>query len=39
VIELFQDGGFFPVDLGALRDGRMQQFQAPLAGHDLIRLP
>ena len=37
---LFEDAGFFVVDLGGLRDGgRMQQFHGPLAGVDLIRLP
>jgi 8-hydroxy-5-deazaflavin:NADPH oxidoreductase len=40
VAALFEDAGFFVVDLGGLRDGgRMQQFGAPLAGHNLIRLP
>ena len=38
--ELFEDAGFFVVDLGGLREGgRMQQVGAPLAGHNLIRLP
>jgi 8-hydroxy-5-deazaflavin:NADPH oxidoreductase len=37
---LFEDAGFFVVDLGGLRDGgQMQQVGAPLAGHNLIRLP
>jgi predicted dinucleotide-binding enzyme len=37
---LFEDAGFFVVDLGGLHEGgRMQQFNAPLAGHNLIRLP
>jgi|SRR5690242_16675267 8-hydroxy-5-deazaflavin:NADPH oxidoreductase len=37
---LFEDAGFFIIDLGGLRDGgRMQQFRGPLAGVDLIRLP
>ena len=37
---LFEDAGFFLVDLGGLRGGgRMQQFHGPLAGLDLIRLP
>jgi predicted dinucleotide-binding enzyme len=37
---LFEDAGFFVVDLGGLREGgRMQQVGAPLAGHNLIRLP
>ena len=38
--ELFEDAGFFVVDLGDLREGgRIQQFGGPLAGHNLIRLP
>lgn len=37
---LFEDAGFFVVDLGGLREGgRVQQAGAPLAGHNLIRLP
>jgi 8-hydroxy-5-deazaflavin:NADPH oxidoreductase len=40
VVTLFEDAGFFVVDLGGLREGgRMQQVGAPLAGHNLIRLP
>jgi 8-hydroxy-5-deazaflavin:NADPH oxidoreductase len=40
VVALFEDAGFFVVDLGGLREGgQMQQVGAPLAGHDLIRLP
>jgi 8-hydroxy-5-deazaflavin:NADPH oxidoreductase len=40
VVALFADAGFFIVDLGGLREGgRMQQVGAPLAGHNLIRLP
>jgi hypothetical protein len=40
VISLFEDAGFFAVDLGGLREGgEMQQAGAPLSGHDLIRLP
>ena len=36
---LFDDAGFFVVDLGRLRDGgQMQQFGRPLAGLNLIRL-
>jgi predicted dinucleotide-binding enzyme len=36
---LFEDAGFFVVDLGGLREGgQMQQAGAPLAGHNLIRL-
>jgi 8-hydroxy-5-deazaflavin:NADPH oxidoreductase len=37
---LFEDAGFFVLDLGSLRQGgKMQQVGAPLAGHNLIRLP
>jgi hypothetical protein len=37
---LFQDAGFFTIDLGDLiTGGRMQQVGAPLAGPNLIRLP
>jgi 8-hydroxy-5-deazaflavin:NADPH oxidoreductase len=37
---LFEDAGFFVVDLGGLREGgRMQQLGGPLAGQNLIRLP
>jgi predicted dinucleotide-binding enzyme len=37
---LFEDAGFFVVDLGGLREGgQMQQVGAPLAGHNLIRVP
>jgi 8-hydroxy-5-deazaflavin:NADPH oxidoreductase len=37
---LFENAGFFVVDLGGLREGgHMQQAGAALAGHDLIRLP
>jgi 8-hydroxy-5-deazaflavin:NADPH oxidoreductase len=37
---LFEDAGFFVIDLGGLRaGGQMQQFGGPLAGHDLICLP
>jgi 8-hydroxy-5-deazaflavin:NADPH oxidoreductase len=40
VVALFGDAGFFVVDLGDLSEGgRMQQVGAPLAGHNLIRLP
>jgi hypothetical protein len=40
VAALFDDAGFFVLDLGGLRDGgKMQQVGAPLAGHNLIRLP
>jgi hypothetical protein len=37
---LFQDAGFFTIDLGELvTGGKMQQVGAPLAGANLIRLP
>jgi predicted dinucleotide-binding enzyme len=37
---LFEDAGFSVIDLGGLREGGlMQQVGAPLAGHNLIRLP
>jgi 8-hydroxy-5-deazaflavin:NADPH oxidoreductase len=40
VTALFQDAGFFTIDLGGLsRGGAMQQLGGPLAGLDLIRLP
>jgi 8-hydroxy-5-deazaflavin:NADPH oxidoreductase len=40
VSALFQDAGFFTIDLGDLVTGsRMQQVGAPLAGPNLIRLP
>jgi 8-hydroxy-5-deazaflavin:NADPH oxidoreductase len=40
IAALFEDAGFFALDLGGLREGgRMQQVGAPLAGHNLIRLP
>jgi predicted dinucleotide-binding enzyme len=40
VVQLFQDAGFFAVDLGELiAGGRMQQIGGPLAGLNLIRLP
>ena len=40
VIALFQDAGFFVVDLGDLITGsRMQQVGGPLAGVNLVRLP
>ncbi|MDX6628376.1 MAG: 8-hydroxy-5-deazaflavin:NADPH oxidoreductase [Gaiellales bacterium] len=40
VVSLFEDAGFFAIDLGGLREGgQMQQVRAPLAGHNLIRLP
>ena len=40
VVALFEAAGFFVVDLGGLRQGgEMQQVGAPLAGHNLIRLP
>ena len=40
VSTLFQDAGFFTIDLGDLvTGGKMQQVGAPLAGANLIRLP
>jgi predicted dinucleotide-binding enzyme len=40
VTALFEDGGFFTIDLGGLRrGGEMQQVHAPLAGVNLVRLP
>ena len=40
VSALFQDAGFFTIDLGDLvTGGKMQQVGAPLAGANLIRLP
>jgi predicted dinucleotide-binding enzyme len=40
VTALFEDGGFAIVDLGGLAEGgAMQQFQRPLAGINLVRLP
>jgi 8-hydroxy-5-deazaflavin:NADPH oxidoreductase len=40
VAALFEEAGFFVVALGGLREGGlMQQVRAPLAGHNLIRLP
>jgi predicted dinucleotide-binding enzyme len=39
VTSLFDDAGFFTIDLGALiTGGAMQQLGAPLAGVNLIRL-
>ena len=40
VSALFQDAGFFTIDLGDLiTGGEMQQIGAPLSGANLIRLP
>jgi 8-hydroxy-5-deazaflavin:NADPH oxidoreductase len=40
VVALFDQAGFFVIDLGSLRaGGQMQQFGGPLSGHNLIRLP
>jgi hypothetical protein len=40
VAALFDQAGFFVIDLGGLREGgRMQQAGAPLSGQNLIRLP
>ena len=39
VIELFDDAGFFPIDLGDLvTGGHMQQLGGPLPAHNLVRL-
>jgi len=38
--KLFDDAGFYAIDLGDLvTGGRMQQVRAPLSGVNLIRLP
>jgi 8-hydroxy-5-deazaflavin:NADPH oxidoreductase len=40
VVALFEDAGFYVIDLGDLAEGgRMQQVGAPLAGRNLIRIP
>jgi 8-hydroxy-5-deazaflavin:NADPH oxidoreductase len=40
VTKLFDDAGFFVIDLGDLADGgAMQQMRGPLSGVNLIRLP
>jgi predicted dinucleotide-binding enzyme len=40
VIKVFDDAGFFVIDLGDLTTGgRMQQVGGPLAGVNLLRLP
>jgi predicted dinucleotide-binding enzyme len=40
VVTLFEDAGFFVLDLGGLREGsRMQQVGAALAGHNFVRFP
>ena len=37
---LFEDAGFYVLDLGGLREGgQIHQFGGPLAGQNLIRLP
>jgi predicted dinucleotide-binding enzyme len=39
VMKLFDEAGFFTIDLGSLASGgAMQQFGGPLAGQDLVRL-
>jgi predicted dinucleotide-binding enzyme len=39
VVALFEEAGFFVVDLGGLREGgQMQQVGGPLNGQDLIRM-
>jgi 8-hydroxy-5-deazaflavin:NADPH oxidoreductase len=37
--ELFDAAGFFPIDLGDLATGGMQQWGGPLSGHNLVRIP
>jgi 8-hydroxy-5-deazaflavin:NADPH oxidoreductase len=40
VRELFDDAGFFAIDLGDLvTGGRMQQLGGPLSAHNLVKLP
>jgi 8-hydroxy-5-deazaflavin:NADPH oxidoreductase len=40
VIALFEEAGFFTIDLGGLRrGGEIQQIHGPLAGLNLVRLP
>jgi 8-hydroxy-5-deazaflavin:NADPH oxidoreductase len=40
VIALFEEAGFFTIDLGGLRrGGEIQQIRGPLAGVNLVRLP
>jgi predicted dinucleotide-binding enzyme len=40
VVELFDEAGFFVIDLGGLvTGGRMQQLGGPLPAHNLVRLP
>jgi len=40
VVALFEDAGFFVVDLGGLREGgQIQQLGAPLSGQNMLRLP
>jgi 8-hydroxy-5-deazaflavin:NADPH oxidoreductase len=40
VAELFEDAGFFPIDLGGLMTGgSLQQVGGPLSGQNLVRLP
>jgi predicted dinucleotide-binding enzyme len=40
VTKLFEDAGFFVIDLGDLaKGGRLQQVRGPLAGVNLVRLP
>jgi len=40
VIALFDDAGFFVIDLGGLaQGGEMQQIHGPLGGVNLVRLP
>ena len=40
VAPLFEDAGFFAIDLAGLCEGgQTQEVRASLAGHNLIRLP
>ena len=40
VRELFDDAGFFAIDLGDLvTGGRMQEIRGPLSAHNLVKLP
>jgi 8-hydroxy-5-deazaflavin:NADPH oxidoreductase len=40
VTALFENAGFFAIDLGGLRaGGELQQVRGPLAGVNLVRLP
>jgi predicted dinucleotide-binding enzyme len=40
VVELFEEAGFFPIDVGDLvTGGSLQQVGGPLSGQNLVRLP